>query len=112
MVQFLLLSGAIIANVLTNIGFKYSAIYEADPAKKWGYLAVGLVFGLINSVLFTESLKYFSLQVASTAFFALTIVGLFLVSHYWFGEAVTWLRGVGGLVIVAGVILMSIEGGV
>ncbi len=32
----LLLTGAIISNVLTNIGFKYSALNEAVPAKKMG----------------------------------------------------------------------------
>lgn len=112
MLQFMLLTGAIIANVLTNIGFKYSALNESVPAKKWGYLAVGLVFGLINSVLFTESLRYISLQVASTVFFSLTIVGLFLVSYFWFDEPVTLLRGLGGAVIIVGVIMMSIESGV
>lgn len=109
MLEFLLLTGAIVSNVLTNIGFKYSAIHEDIPAKKWGYLAVGLVFGLINSVLFTESLKYISLQVASTIFFSLTIVGLFLVSYFWFNEPLTLLRGLGGVVIVVGVVMMSIK---
>jgi multidrug transporter EmrE-like cation transporter len=62
----LLLAGAIVSNVLTNIGFKYSALNEAVPSKKWGFLALGLVFGLINSVLFTETLRFMTLQVAST----------------------------------------------
>ncbi len=109
MLKILLLTGAILSNVLTNIGFKYSALNEAIPAKKWGWLALGLVFGLINSILFTECLKYISLQVASTIFFSLTIVGLFLISYYWFGEELTLLRGLGGLVIIVGVIMMSIK---
>ena len=104
----LLISGAIIANVLTNIGFKYSAINDAIPAKKWGYLAVGLVFGLINSVLFAESLKFISLQVASTVFFSLTIVGLYAVAIFWFDEPVTMLKLAGALVVTIGVIMMSI----
>jgi len=104
----LLISGAIIANVLTNIGFKYSAINDAIPAKKWGYLAVGLVFGLINSVLFAESLKFISLQVASTVFFSLTIVGLYAVAVFWFNEPVTMLKLAGALVVTIGVIMMSI----
>ncbi len=103
----ILITGAIIANILTNVGFKYSAIHEAVPMKKWGWLAIGLVFGLINSVLFTESLKFISLQVASTVFFALTIVGLYLVSVFWFNEAITPLRLAGAVVITAGVIMMS-----
>ncbi|MBI1286048.1 MAG: hypothetical protein GC178_00555 [Flavobacteriales bacterium] len=103
-----LISGAILANILTNIGFKYSAINEAIPMKKWGFLAIGLVFGLINSVLFTESLRFISLQVASTVFFALTIVGLYVVSIYWFNEPVSMLRLAGGAVIIIGVIMISI----
>ncbi|MCF8463414.1 MAG: hypothetical protein K9G41_01130 [Flavobacteriales bacterium] len=106
--KVLLITGAILANVLTNIGFKYSAIYDLVPMKKWSYLAIGLVFGLINSVLFTESLKFISLQVASTVFFALTIVGLYGVSVFWFNEPVTMLRLAGGAVIIIGVIMISI----
>jgi len=106
--KVLLITGAILANVLTNIGFKYSAIYDLVPLKKWGFLGIGLVFGLINSVLFTESLKFISLQVASTVFFALTIVGLYGVSVFWFNEPVTMLRLAGGAVIIVGVIMISI----
>lgn len=105
----LLLTGAIISNVLTNIGFKYSALNEAVPAKKWGYLALGLVFGLINSVLFAETLRFMSLQVASTLFFSLTIVGLYLVSVFWLNETVTLLRLAGAVVIIIGVVMMSVK---
>ena len=106
--KMLLISGAIIANVLTNIGFKYSAINGAIPAKKWGYLTVGLVFGLINSVLFAESLRFISLQVASTVFFSLTIVGLYAVAVFWFDEPVTMLKLAGAFVVTVGVIMMSV----
>jgi multidrug transporter EmrE-like cation transporter len=105
----LLLTGAIISNVLTNIGFKYSALNEAVPAKKWGHLALGLVFGLINSVLFAETLRFMSLQVASTLFFSLTIVGLYLVSVFWFNETVTLLRLAGAVVVIIGVVMMSVK---
>jgi len=107
--KILLITAAIIANVLTNIGFKYSAINEAIPAKKWSWLAIGLVFGLINSILFTETLRFMSLQVASTLFFSLTIVGLYLVSVLWFNEPITMLRLGGASVIVVGVIMMSVK---
>ena len=107
--KVLLITGAILANILTNIGFKYSAIYDVVPMKKWGFLAIGLVFGLINSVLFTESLKFISLQVASTVFFSLTIIGLYGVSVFWFNEPVTLLRLAGAAVIIVGVIMISIH---
>jgi len=108
--KYLLLTAAILTNVITNIGFKYSALNDAVPFKKWGWLATGLVFGLANSVLFTESLRYISLQVASTIFFSLTIVGLYLVSVFWFGEPITLLRLGGALVVIIGVIMMAMPG--
>lgn len=105
----LLLAGAIISNVLTNIGFKYSALNDGVPSKKWGYLALGLVFGLINSVLFAETLRFVSLQVASTIFFSLTIVGLYAVSVFWFNEPISMLRLSGAVVIIVGVVMMSVK---
>ena len=95
--KYVLLYAAIIANILTNVGFNFSAIYDKEPVKKWGFLAIGLVFGLINSVLFTESLKSIPLQVASAIFFSVTIVGLFLVSYFYFNEHVTPMRIAGVL---------------
>ena len=107
--KYVLLYAAIIANILTNVGFNFSAIYDKEPVKKWGFLAIGLVFGLINSVLFTESLKSIPLQVASAIFFSVTIVGLFLVSYFYFNEHVTPMRIAGVLVITLGVIMVSLE---
>lgn len=107
--KYVLLYAAIIANILTNVGFNFSAIYDKDPVKKWGFLAIGLVFGLINSVLFTESLKSIPLQVASAIFFSVTIVGLFLVSYFYFNEHVTPMRIAGVFVITLGVIMVSLE---
>ena len=105
----ILLYGSIIFNVLTNVSFKYSALNDAIPTKKWGFLALGLVFGLINSVLFTEALKTIPMQVASAIFFSLTIVGLFLVSHFYFNEPVTTLRIAGIFTITSGVIMVSLK---
>lgn len=105
--KYVLLYSAIIANILTNVGFNLSAINDKVPAKKWGYLALGLVFGLINSVLFTEALKEIPLQVASAVFFSLTIVGLFLVAYFFFDEAITMYRLVGAAFITVGVIIIS-----
>lgn len=107
--KYVLLYSAIIANILTNVGFNFSAIYDKEPTKKWGFLGIGLVFGLINSVLFTECLKEIPLSVASAIFFSLTIIGLFLVSHYYFKEEVTMLRTAGIFVITIGVIMVSLK---
>ncbi len=104
-----LLYGSIIFNILTNVSFKYSALNDSVPSKKWGFLALGLVFGLINSVLFTEALKTIPMQVASAIFFSLTIVGLSLSAYFWFGEVFTTRQYIGIAVIIAGVVLVSLK---
>ena len=108
MSQFYLYA-SIIFNVLTNVGFKISALNEGVPTKKWSFFSGALVFGLINSYLFTECLKDISLQVASAIFFSLTIVGLFLASHFMFKEAITTWKLVGGAFIIIGVVIMSLK---
>ncbi len=107
--KYVLLYIAIIANILTNVGFNFSAIYDKEPVKKWGFLAIGLVFGLINSVLFTEALKTVPLHVASAVFFSITIIGLFLVAHFYFHEPVSGREIAGVFVIVAGVVMVSMK---
>jgi len=106
--KHILLYSSIVFNVLTNVGFNLSALNEASPVKKWSFFAGGLVFGLINSLLFTESLKYISLQVASAIFFSLTIVGLFLASHFLFNEPVSLARLGGMGIIIIGVVIVSL----
>lgn len=98
---------AIIFNVLTNIGFKYASLAEGNPSKKWLLFSGGLVFGLLNSVCFTEALKTVSLNTASAVFFSLTIIGLCLVSFFWFHEAMNWKQVTGTFVIIAGVLLIN-----
>lgn len=100
---------SIVFNVLTNAGFKLSAVNENIPSKRWGFFAGALVFGLLNSFYFTESLKTIPLQIASAIFFSLTIIGLFLVSHFYFGEAFTVKGLLGGAFIIVGVILVSMN---
>ena len=104
--QYLILIAAVIFNVLTNVGFKFSADNEKVPAKFWGYFAVGLVFGLINSYLFTESLKSIPLGIVSAVFFSLTIIGLTLTGHFAFGEKFTSTTFIGGSFILVGVVII------
>ena len=107
--KYILLYSSVIFNVLTNVGFKFSSLNEANPSKKWGFFAGGLVFGLINSYLFTEALQKVSLQTASAIFFSLTIIGLFLVDHFYFGTSINTKGLLGGALIIAGVVLVSMN---
>lgn len=101
------LLSAILFSVLTNIGFKYASLVEGNPLKKWTIFSIGLVFGLLNSVCFTEALKTIPLNTASAIFFSLTIVGLFLVSYFIFSEHINWIKITGALVIIAGVAMIN-----
>ena len=106
---YIYLYTSILFNVFTNVGFNLGAINDANPTKKWSYFAGGLFFGLLNSVLFMEALKTIPLQVASSIYFSLTIVGLFLAAYFGFKEPVTLLRIAGIFVIIAGVIMVQIK---
>lgn len=98
---------AILFNVLTNIGFKYASMVEKNPPRYWAIFIGSLVFGFLNSICFTEALKTISLNTASAVFFSLTIIGLCLVSYFWFQEAMSWKQVTGTFVIIAGVILIN-----
>jgi len=104
--QYLILFAAVVFNVLTNVGFKFSALNEKSPVKFWTYFAIGLVFGLINSYLFTESLKSIPLGIVSAVFFSLTVIGLTLAGHFMFGEEFTTTTFIGGGFILVGVIII------
>lgn len=107
--KYIMLYGSIIFNVLTNVGFNLAAINDANPVKKWAWFAIGLVFGLLNSYFFMESLKKIPLATASAIFFSLTIVGLFLAAHFGFGEKVSLMKFIGTGVIITGVIIVSLS---
>lgn len=107
--KYILLYSSIAFNVLTNVSFNLSAINEQNSFKRWSYFILGLVFGLINSFLFTECLKQLSLQVASAIFFSLTIIGLCIAAHFMFKEEITTLRLGGMLLIIAGVVMVSFK---
>jgi multidrug transporter EmrE-like cation transporter len=106
LVPSLVLFAAVIFNVLTNVGFKYSALNEKTPLKFWGYFAIALIFGLINSILFTETLKTIPLGISSAIFFSLTVIGLVLVGHFLFSEDFSVTTFVGGGFILVGVVLI------
>lgn len=98
---------AILFNVLTNIGFKYASMVEKNPKKYGVTLFISLIFGLLNSICFTESLKQLPLNIASAVFFSITIIGLCLVSYFWFHETTNWKQFLGIFIILIGVVLVN-----
>ena len=104
--QYFILISAVVFNVLTNIGFKYAALNEKTPVKFWIYFAISLIFGLVNSYLFTESLKSIPLGIVSAVFFSLTIIGLTLCGHFMFNEEFSSTTFIGGAFIIIGVVII------
>jgi multidrug transporter EmrE-like cation transporter len=98
---------AILFNVLTNIGFKYTSMVEKNPTKYWITFIISLVFGLLNSYCFTEALKNTPLNIDSAIFFSVTIIGLCLVSYFWFQEPINFKQTLGIFIIIAGVLVVN-----
>lgn len=105
--KYSFLFASIVFNLLTNISFNLSAINDKMPARKWGFLVLGLAFGLINSILFTESLKQIPLGLASAIFFSMNIIGLTLSAYFFFNEAISWYRVLGIFLIISGVLVIT-----
>lgn len=105
--SYFMLALGVFFNLLTNIGFKYAAMVQNRPAKKWTFFGIALLFGLINSICVTEALKTLPLNIVSSIFFSMTIVGLLLVSYFVFHEPLNWIRVLGIFIIIAGVVLVS-----
>lgn len=99
---------AILFSILTNIGFKYAAMVQQQPSKKWTIFSVALIFGLLNSICMTEALKTIPLNIASAVFFSLTIVGLLVVSYFLFNDVITWKQIAGTAIIIVGVIMINL----
>lgn len=98
---------AILFNVLTNVGFNYASKVDVKLPKYWIIFIGSLVFGLLNSFCFTECLRTIPLNIASAVFFSLTVVGLCLMSYFWFHEAINWKQAVGIFVIISGVVMVN-----
>jgi len=86
---------------LLLISFLYGVLSTAVT------LFISLIFGLLNSICFTESLKQLPLNIASAVFFSITIIGLCLVSYFWFHETTNWKQFLGIFIILIGVVLVN-----
>lgn len=106
---YVLLFSSIFFNIITNVFFNLSALNDASFFKKKAYFIAGLACGLLNSFQFTQALRNIPLQIASPIYFALTIVGLFLSSYFFFNEGISAMRVAGVLVICVGVVMVNLR---
>ena len=99
---------AVLINAVANVFFKYSSLAGQQRIESLALLGVGLLFGVVNVVLFTKSLKGITMNIAYPIYSAGTIVLVTLASILIFSENVTVLRIIGISVITVGVILVSL----
>jgi multidrug transporter EmrE-like cation transporter len=97
---------AIFFNILTNIGFKFSAM-QVDTGRKWGIFSISIFFGLLNSIFMTEALKTIPLNIGCVLFFSITIIGLCFSSYFIFNEAMSWKQISGTFIVIGGVFLIN-----
>ena len=99
---------AVLINTGANVFFKYSSVNSEQRTLSLLLLAVGLLFGAGNVILFTKSLKGIGLNVAYPVYSAGTIILVTLAAILVFREHVTALRVIGIAVIMLGMVLVSV----
>ncbi len=104
--KYIFLIFAVLFNVSAYIIFK-SLSGKANDLQWFVIFSVGLLFGAINTFLFTKSLKEINLGIAYPVFSAASISLIILISVFVFNEKVTFINIVGFLVILIGIILLT-----
>lgn len=79
--------------------------FDAD----W-FFRVGGALILYAAVFFSYSvvLKYFDLSVLYPTYTALSVLGVFLVGVFYFGEYATLQKFIGAIIVMVGVVLLAI----
>ena len=86
----------------------YKSISNRQNSIFWFVIfATGLVLGGINVLFFTKALKDIQLSIAYPVFSGACIFLMILSSNVIFGERISFINMIGGIVVVAGIALMS-----
>jgi Membrane transporters of cations and cationic drugs len=104
---FLIIS--FLLNACSYIFYKYSSINAANRILSWSLLITGLVFGAANATFYTKSLKGIDLNVAYPIFSAFSIILVTLVAVVIFKETLSLQKGLGIIIIIAGVIIVTMH---
>ena len=111
---FVLLMLAIIFNVTANYLLKAKAT-SIDTSSLLGQLSSlpflwAMMFFGANMILYSRALKSIDLSYAYPILVGSSIVAIYLLSLFFLEERVSWTRLGGSVLVVAGVLLVSIEG--
>lgn len=101
-----------VANVLMKAGMRTAPQGDGAAAMLRHYLTswpvlVGLLLFALNVLAYTQALTRIPLSVAYPLMTSLGFLIVVSASAYFFEEAITWVQGIGFVLIVAGVILVA-----
>jgi multidrug transporter EmrE-like cation transporter len=100
------------ANVLMKAGMRHAPETGGAPAMLHHYLTswpvlVGLALFGLNLLAYTQALTKIPLSVAYPLMTSLGFLIVVSASAYFFKETITWIQGVGFILIVAGVVCVA-----
>jgi multidrug transporter EmrE-like cation transporter len=104
--KYTFLAFAVLFNSLAYLIFKY---ISGRPSNLLWYsmFSGGLLLGVINTYLFTKSLKNLNLGIAYPIFSAASITLIVLISVLIFNEKISSINVIGALVIIVGIVLLT-----
>jgi small multidrug resistance pump len=103
---FILLTVAVVLNVVANGLFKGSSLVQPMGTRKIALIAAGLSFGFVSTLCYIKSLDKIELGLAFPLFSAASIILITLVSVLMFHEGLSLQRAAGIVVICVGLALM------
>jgi small multidrug resistance pump len=103
--MYVTLAGAILAEVLGTTAMKYSDGFS----RLWPSLATAVGY-LISFVLLAQTLKTMSVGTAYAIWAGVGTATIAAIGMVFIGEAVTGLRILGLLLVIAGVVLLNLGG--
>jgi multidrug transporter EmrE-like cation transporter len=102
----LLLAIGIVLNTVANALFKSGSGLQDLTVRKGVLIGTGLFIGFLGTISYIKSLEKIELGTAFPVFSAATIVLVALVSYVLFHEAISAQKGVGLLLLCAGLALI------
>ncbi len=102
----LLLAVGVVLNTMSNILFKAGAVIEHLTLRKGLLIGCGLFVGFVGTLGYVKSLEKIDLATAFPVFSAATIVLVVLASVFLFHESISIQKGVGVVVLCAGLVLI------
>ena len=106
--SYLFLAASIVLNAGSYIFYKQSSQNAGRQVLATLLLVAGLVIGAANATLYTKSLQRISLNTAYPIFSAASLILITIISVLVFGEAISFRKILGIVVLTVGVVLVTI----